>query len=57
MQNEMRLRRHDGVYRWHLVEGKPVRNLLGLIARWVTVSVDIEERKLAEAYERYLAEA
>lgn len=56
MQNEMRLRRHDGVYRWHLVQGKPLMADDGGIARWVTVSLDIEERKRAEIHQAYLAE-
>lgn len=55
LQNEMRLRRNDGTYRWHLMQAKPIRNRDGAIGRWVTVSVDIEDRKRAEARERYLA--
>ena len=56
MQNEMRLRRHDGAYRWYLVQGRPVRDAAGAVLRWVTVSVDIEDRKRAEVHERYLSE-
>ena len=56
MQNEMRLRRHDGTYRWYLVQGVPVRDESGAIARWVTVAIDIDDRKRAEVHERYLAE-
>ena len=55
MQNEMRLRRHDGVYRWFLVQATPVRDE-GEILGWVTISIDIDERKRLEAHERYLAE-
>src|SRR5438067_5379269 len=57
MQNEMRLRRHDGTYRWYLVQGVPVRDESAAIARWVTVAIDIDDRKRAEMHERYLAEA
>ena len=57
MQNEMRLRRHDGVYRWHLMTAKPARDADGQLRRWVTISVDIEDRKRAEARDRYLAQA
>ena len=57
MQNEMRLRRHDGIYRWHLVQGTPVRDARGGVRCWLTVSVDIEDRKRAELHARYLAEA
>src|SRR5438067_6495172 len=56
MQNEMRLRRHDGTYRWYLVQGVPVRDESGAIARWVTVAIDIDDRKRTEVHERYLAE-
>ena len=45
MVNEMRLRRFDGAYRWHLVNGIPLRDHLGVIERWITVSVDIHARK------------
>ncbi len=57
MQNEMRLRRHDGEYRWYLVQGTPVQGPDGEIIRWVTVNIDIEDRKRREAHDRYLAEA
>ena len=57
MQNEMRLRRYDGIYRWHLVQGTPVRDAHGGVRCWLTVSVDIEDRKRAELHARYLAEA
>jgi PAS domain S-box-containing protein len=48
VQHEMRLRRHDGVYRWHLVQAMPMRRRGGEIERWTTVSIDIEDRKAAE---------
>jgi PAS domain S-box-containing protein len=48
LRSEMRLRRHDGAYRWFLVNGSPVR-VDGEISRWITVSVDIDDRKAAEA--------
>jgi PAS domain S-box-containing protein len=56
MQNEMRLRRHDGTYRWYLVEAQPVRDDAGNILRWVTVNIDIDERKRSEAHDRYLSD-
>jgi PAS domain S-box-containing protein len=52
MQNEMRLRRYDGEYRWHLVQAVPFPGQ----PRWLTVSIDIEDRKRAEQHEAYLAE-
>lgn len=46
---EQRLRRHDGVYRWHLARGAPVRDADGAITRWVGANTDIEDQKAAEA--------
>jgi PAS domain S-box-containing protein len=48
LRSEMRLRRHDGEYRWFLVNGRAIRDG-GEIRRWITVSVDIDDRKRAEA--------
>ncbi len=56
MQNEMRLRARDGTYRWHLVQAVPVRDEAGSLIRWVTISIDIDDRKRAESHARYLAE-
>lgn len=55
---EKRFRRaSDGEYRWHLVQGVPIRNVDGSIDRWYGSSVDIEDQKraittLAEANQR-----
>lgn len=57
LQHEMRLRRHDGVYRWFLAEAAPVRNEFCHIDRWMAVIIDIDERKREEERARYLAEA
>ncbi len=46
---EGRIRRHDGVYRWFLLRGNPLRDESGEIQRWFGTSVDIEDRKQAEA--------
>ncbi len=45
---ELRLRRHDGVYRWHLWRAHPERDAPGTILRWVGTSTDIHDQKLAE---------
>ncbi|MGM3308741.1 PAS domain S-box protein [Anabaena sp. WFMT] len=45
---EKRLRRYDGVYRWHLVRGVPIKNELGQIVKWFGTSTDIEDRKQLE---------
>jgi PAS domain S-box-containing protein len=47
-ENEYRLRRHDGVYRWFLARGVPIRDEAGQIQRWLGSSTDVEDRKLAE---------
>jgi formate hydrogenlyase transcriptional activator len=44
----MRLRRHDGEYRWLLLHYKPLKDQLGRITRWVVPAIDIEDRKQAE---------
>ena len=40
---ECRVRRHDGVYRWHLTRGNPVHDAAGRILQWVGTGTDIEE--------------
>ena len=42
---EFRIRRADGVYRWHLVRALPVRNAGGAIVRWVGTNTDIEDQR------------
>jgi len=46
---ECRLRRADGVYRWWLVRGVPMRGTDGEILKWFGTCTDIEELKHAEA--------
>ncbi len=41
---EFRIRRADGVYRWHLVRALPMRNARGKIVRWVGTNTDIEDQ-------------
>ena len=45
---ECRLRRADGVYRWWLIHGTPLRDANGEIQKWFGTCTDIEERKRAE---------
>src|SRR6266404_6318411 len=47
-EDELRLRRADGKYRWHLVRGVPLRDEAGNIVKWYGVVTDIEDRKRAE---------
>jgi PAS domain S-box-containing protein len=54
---EHRIRGRDGDYRWFLVRGEPDRDPhSGHITRWFGASVDIHDRKLAEARLRELNE-
>jgi PAS domain S-box-containing protein len=46
---ECRLRRADGVYRWWLVRGEPMRGANGEIVKWFGTCTDIEDLKHAEA--------
>jgi len=50
--DEMRLRRRDGEYRWFLVRTAPLRDEQSQIVKWYGVSTDIEDRKQAEAAAR-----
>ena len=47
-QGEMRLRRADGEYRWHMVHRVAARDQSGAVVKWYSVGADIEERKRAE---------
>jgi PAS domain S-box-containing protein len=42
---EFRLRRADGVYRWHLARALPLRDRDGAIIRWFGTNTDIDEHK------------
>src|SRR3954470_14873777 len=48
LPTEARMRRSDGVYRWFLFVGNPLRDEAGNIVKWFGANVDIEDRKLAE---------
>ncbi len=44
-ETEFRLRRHDGVYRWHLARAVPLFDEMDGIAGWVGTNTDIEDQK------------
>ncbi len=48
-QTEFRLRRHDGIYRWHLARAVALRNPDGTVLRWVGTNTDVDDRKNAES--------
>jgi PAS domain S-box-containing protein len=56
-EDEMRLRRTDGEYRWFLVRTAPLRDEQGNLVKWYGVSIDIEDRKRAEGRSRTLIDA
>ncbi|HXI93885.1 MAG TPA: sigma 54-interacting transcriptional regulator, partial [Blastocatellia bacterium] len=47
-EDEVRFRRADGHYRWHLQRGVPLRDEVGNIVKWYGVLTDIEDRNRAE---------
>src|SRR5437773_2266771 len=47
-ENEYRIRRADGVYRWFQGRSLPLRDSEGRIIRWYSLITDIDERKQAE---------
>jgi len=48
LESEVRFRRADGQYRWHLNRGLPLRDEDGNIVKWYGVVTDIEDRKRVE---------
>ena len=52
---EYRLRRHDGVYRWHLGRGVPIKDAAGNVVKRFGAAVDITEQKEAAERLRYYA--
>jgi PAS domain S-box-containing protein len=45
---EYRVRRYDGVYRWFLTRGMPMRDEKGNILKWYGTTTDIDDHKNAE---------
>ena len=56
-EDEMRLRRADGEYRWFLVRTAPLRDEQGNVIKWYGLSIDIGDRKRAESQSRTLLDA
>jgi PAS domain S-box-containing protein len=48
VEQEVRAKRHDGVYRWVQSRGASLKDADGRIIRWYNLIVDIDERKRAE---------
>lgn len=52
-EKEVRLKRHDGVYRWHMSRALPTWSPEGKITSWVGTATDIHEQKMfSEELER-----
>jgi formate hydrogenlyase transcriptional activator len=47
-ENEQRARRHDGQYRWFLIQYRPLRDDRARVVRWYATATDIDDRKRAE---------
>ena len=54
-EEEMRIRRTDGEYRWFFCRAVSVRDKRGKIVKWYGAATDIEDRKRAEELQAELA--
>ena len=45
---QLRLKRADGLYRWHLIRVMPIKNEIGEMQLWVGTATDIEELRLLQ---------
>lgn len=48
-QTEFRLRRRDGVWRWHIARAVPIKDASGVVTRWIGTNTDIQEAKEVSA--------
>src|SRR5262249_34364638 len=48
LDEEARMRRFDGAYRWFLFRANPLRDESGNIVKWYGTNIDIEDRKRRE---------
>jgi PAS domain S-box-containing protein len=53
---DLRLRRADGTFRWHLARAVPVRLRAGGVVKWLGTCTDIDDQKRAEGRLGFLAE-
>ena len=54
-EEEMRIRRTDGEYRWFLCRCVPLRDKRGKVVKWYGAATDIQDRKRAEQLQADLA--
>ena len=53
---DLRLRRSDGIFRWHLAKAMPVLDRTGRPLKWLGTCTDIDDQKRAEGMLGFLAE-
>lgn len=53
---EVRIRRSDGLYRWHLVRARTVLDARGRIVRWFGSCIDVDDHRKAEEERKDLLE-
>lgn len=46
-ENQVRLRRADGEYRWHLIAAQPLKNSAGRTMKWFGTCTDVQEQMRA----------
>ena len=49
-EHEARLRRHDGVFRWHMTRAVAWRDANGAVSKWFGSTTDIDEHRRIEAH-------
>src|SRR5207248_2516482 len=54
LERELRLRRHDGEWRWHLVRVVPERDGRGKLVGFIATATDIDQSKIVEEANRRL---
>lgn len=54
---ECRVRRDDGIWRWHLLQGAPVRDEDGTVIKWCGSAIDIHDIKVYTERFEHLAKA
>jgi PAS domain S-box-containing protein len=54
---DFRLRRGDGLYRWHLGRAVPMIDDRGAIASWLGTNTDVDDQRRAEEAQRFLLAA
>jgi PAS domain S-box-containing protein len=53
---EARLRRHDGVYHWHLIQAHPMHDASGAVAKWMGTATDVHAAKESNERSAFLLE-